>query len=122
MCVEETRKPYSGSIEGYLYYRDIRPIHEVMFQVKSFIFDNNYEYLDSFPSTPYVKGCVVNGKAEGKWEFYQFQDSILLAESSFLSGKIDGKLIVYDVYNISENRGIASYYRKGKYLYCEVLD
>lgn len=122
ICLKGTKIPYSGTIAGYLYYRDLYPVHEVMFQVKGLIFSVNYNYLDSFPSTPYIKGEVINGKAEGLWKFYQFQDSILLAESSFIDGKIDGKLIVYDVYNISEYQKFIDYYRKGKFLYSEWLD
>lgn len=121
ICLKGTQIPYSGTIAGYLYYRDLHPVHEVMFQIKNLILSVNYRYFDSIPSTPYIQGEVINGKEEGVWKFYQFQDSILLAESSFIQGKIDGKLIMYDVYNISEYQKFIYYYRKGKFLYSEFL-
>lgn len=62
ICLKGTKIPYSGTIAGYLYYRDLHPVHEVMFQIKNLILSVNYRYFDSIPSTPYIQGEVINGK------------------------------------------------------------
>ena len=94
-CAGE-KKPFSGYIDCHLYYKDtqkIPNIHRVIFcYTQHAWYSEEYDKIDSVRAV----GLIVNGKEDGKWEYYKEKTDTLLVDCYFVRGKLSGPLNVYN--------------------------
>lgn len=101
---------FSGFIDCNFHYRDTKKlpnIHRVVFSYTQHKwYSDKYDYIETVRAV----GFVINGKEEGKWQYYNTDTDSLLVECYFVNGKLSGPLVIYN------NKGETStdYYVKGK--------
>ena len=112
----KTNRLFSGYFNCVLYYRDVKKIpnlHRVIFH-----YTNNSWFLREYDEIDLVRavGYILDGKEEGKWQYYKGNSDTLLVECYFRNGKLSGLLTTYakNGWKTEEKyrKGRASTYRK----------
>ena len=91
----KTNRLFSGYFNCVLYYRDVKKIpnlHRVIFH-----YTNNSWFLREYDEIDLVRavGYILDGKEEGKWQYYKGNSDTLLVECYFRNGKLSGLLTTY---------------------------
>lgn len=106
----EREGSFSGFIDCNFHYRNTKKlpnIHRVIFcYTQNAWYSDAYEYVDTVRAV----GFVINGKEEGKWQYYNIDTDSLLVECYFVNGKLSGPLTIYN--NIGDTS--TDYFVKGK--------
>lgn len=93
-CTGENH-PFSGYFDCNLQYKDatLPNIHRVVFCYTQHVwYSEKYDEID----TVHAVGFIVNGKEDGKWQYYKGNTDTLLVECYFVKGKLSGPLTVYN--------------------------